>query len=738
MQTGASSSLAPDRIASLHPQSRPATSGNQLYHIATTLPSEHTRRNRASYHPPSTYRNYEWDLLKQQQTASPVTISDDQMYTVPFSQLGSASGRPRRAHTRRSSISDSIKNGFSTVRSLGRRMSLSMKNKRANTTDDRLLVPDVISPLEKQLIQLEARPDTVSVSSNRPKSIIQSLRARRRPSMPIIKYGPGPAEETPLPPFLRSDSCRTESFHRAATMPQRPDYLTGGAGARASAAAQNEALQLARATPLPPYRPRWESFDGHAEYRDSESGIGIVVWNTERSESRTDSVARYDPVDVLATELLEHILSFLDAPTLCDLELVSRRWRELCHSQTVWRQVFYREYAPTISSRRLGAPRLAGMGRNITGQDYRKLYSIRKAIDKRWEEGKAAAIYLNGHKDSVYCVQFDEDKIITGSRDNTIRVWDARTYQCIRKLAPPNNPRERNYIIREPCEPEGVLPFTTIKVESAEPRPKRTPSMFHQASILCLQYDNDLLVTGSSDFTAIVWSIKHDYRPIFRLVGHKAGVLDICMDAKRIITCSKDTTIKIWNRNTGALISTLKGHRGPVNSVQVRNNLLASASGDGMAKLWRLDTGMCIKEFHSRERGLACVEFSEDGRTIFAGGNDHVVYEYDTTTANVKRELKGHTQLVRSLHLDTANGRIISGSYDHSIKVWDLKNGTSEEDGGLKLDLSGWTSSWMLAAKSNYRKIACAGQDGRVLVVDFGWGIPGADLVEADPDPAFC
>jgi WD40 repeat protein len=33
---------------------------------------------------------------------------------------------------------------------------------------------------------------------------------------------------------------------------------------------------------------------------------------------------------------------------------------------------------------------------------------VRRTLEQRWKEGNAAAIYLNGHKDSVYCVQFDE------------------------------------------------------------------------------------------------------------------------------------------------------------------------------------------------------------------------------------------------------------------------------------------------------------------------------------------
>ena len=36
------------------------------------------------------------------------------------------------------------------------------------------------------------------------------------------------------------------------------------------------------------------------------------------------------------------------------------------------------------------------------------MWRARKALNQRWQKGRAAAIYLDGHSDSVYCVQFDE------------------------------------------------------------------------------------------------------------------------------------------------------------------------------------------------------------------------------------------------------------------------------------------------------------------------------------------
>lgn len=232
------------------------------------------------------------------------------------------------------------------------------------------------------------------------------------------------------------------------------------------------------------------------------------------------------------------------------------------------------------------------------------------------------------------------------------------------------------------------------------------------------------MVTGSSDYSCIVWDIKDDYKPIRRLEGHTSGVLDVCFDERFIVSCSKDTTICVWDRQTGELVKKLLGHRGPVNAVQLRGDLVVSASGDGVAKLWNITSGLCVKEFPSKDRGLACVEFSDDARTILTGGNDKVIYQFDANTGDMVSELKGHVGLVRSLHLDSMNQRIVSGSYDMSVKVFDSQTGE------LSIDLPGWTTSWMLSVKSDYRRIVATSQDSRAVIMDFGYGLDGIELLE--------
>ncbi|KAL8951412.1 MAG: hypothetical protein Q9222_002603 [Ikaeria aurantiellina] len=498
------------------------------------------------------------------------------------------------------------------------------------------------------------------------------------------------------------------------TPPMLPENTSGGAAARAAAAAQNEMLDYMRRIRAKERRVR----------EDSESGIGI---DTRPAEIES-TVIRRDPSKALPKELFTLILIHLDSQSLISSELVSRHWHVTASEPLMWKQIFLADFQPlsqTIPETSTDFhTRGQGMGNGQADQDWKRMWKVRKALHQRWKDGHAAAIYLEGHHDSVYCVQFDEDKILTGSRDRTIRVWDAHTFRLRKILGVPF----KSTPVALPPIPKikGHNPHTIEIAKHFIPEQLPTkPNIFHRGSILCLQYDDDLMITGSSDHTCIMWNIKDDWKPIRQVHYHTAGVLDVCFDEKHIVSCSKDTTVCLWDRQTGDLVHRLHGHRGPVNAVQLRGNLAVSASGDGVAKLWNLPSGNCIKEFPSKYRGMACVEFSPDSLTIFAGGNDHVIYQFDASTGELVREIKGHGALVRSLHLDSATGRIASGSYDTSIRAHDIRTGEPV------VELTGWTASWILSAKLDYRRIVATSQDSRAVVVDFGYHLPGVELLES-------
>ncbi|KAL1595426.1 hypothetical protein SLS59_008358 [Nothophoma quercina] len=565
------------------------------------------------------------------------------------------------------------------------------------------------------------------------------------PSLPVLTPSPTSANKTfslkrfssmrrrPATSLPAGEPSKTPQHHTSLLTAQ----LMGGQSARQSAAAANQDRlnQLRREQENTRRflngldtsdKPQFQDVD----FNDNESGVDMTC---SSPIVRTDSAAdkkMTDPFQRLPAELATAVLSNLDATSLARAEQVSRHWHEHASSGHVWRNVFIRKYEPEVhvspAPIQMGG---SGVGKQANGkpapaQDWKKMYSARSTINKRWKAGTPAAVYLNGHTDSVYCCQFDENKCITGSRDRTIRVWDLKTYKCVKVYGGPNHRPTLNTPPPMEERSERVISHPSVNGTKTGNNIYHVPADYHDASILCLQYDHEIMVTGSSDYTCIVWDITgEEYVPMYRLRGHEAGVLDVCLDDKYIISCSKDAMIKVWDRKTGVCIRTLKGHRGPVNAVQLRGNLLVSASGDGMAKLWNLETGASIKDFPSEDRGLAAVEFSDDAKYVLAGGNDHVVYKFDANSGNLVHSRVKHEGLVRSLFLDAFNGRIVSGSYDQSIQVSDY------ETGATYAVYKNWTTSWILSAKSDYRRVVATSQDGRTLILDFGHNVPGAELL---------
>ena len=116
-----------------------------------------------------------------------------------------------------------------------------------------------------------------------------------------------------------------------------------------------------------------------------------------------------------------------------------------------------------------------------------------------------------------------------------------------------------------------------------------------------------MAVTGSSAGELFTWNIS-DWSVKTVLTGHTAGVLDVQMSENWIASCSKDTSVRIWRRDTEEPYRVLQGHRGPVNAIQLWKDTIVSASGDSLAKLWDIETGQILRVFKGHSRGLACIQ----------------------------------------------------------------------------------------------------------------------------------
>ena len=91
-------------------------------------------------------------------------------------------------------------------------------------------------------------------------------------------------------------------------------------------------------------------------------------------------------------------------------------------------------------------------------------------------------------------------------------------------------------------------------------------------------------------------------------------------DGKRVISASSDSTIKVWDLETGDELFTLAGHIGKVGAVTVSpdGKRVISLSWNNTLKVWDLSSREVIASF-SGDGGLLCYAVAPDGVTIVAG-----------------------------------------------------------------------------------------------------------------------
>jgi WD40 repeat protein len=113
------------------------------------------------------------------------------------------------------------------------------------------------------------------------------------------------------------------------------------------------------------------------------------------------------------------------------------------------------------------------------------------------------------------------------------------------------------------------------------------------------------------------------------LSGHSDWVQAVAVtaDGKRVISGSRDNTVKVWNLETGEEQLTLSGHSDWVLAVAVTadGKRVISGSDDNTVKVWNLETGEEIATFIGDSSFYSCA-VTPNGLTIIAGDAGGIVH----------------------------------------------------------------------------------------------------------------
>jgi len=138
---------------------------------------------------------------------------------------------------------------------------------------------------------------------------------------------------------------------------------------------------------------------------------------------------------------------------------------------------------------------------------------------------------------------------------------------------------------------------------------------------------------------------------------------------------SADTSIIIWNSNTGQQLKKLKETNCWVWSLAALDkHKLAFASYNHNIKIFDINSNKESKQLIGHQSEVTCLLELTDNR-LASGSADSSIRIWDTQKAIALHELKGHTETVSSLVLLKDGITLISASLDATIRMWDIKTG---------------------------------------------------------------
>ena len=313
---------------------------------------------------------------------------------------------------------------------------------------------------------------------------------------------------------------------------------------------------------------------------------------------------------------------------------------------------------------------------------------------------------LTGHSESISCCSLGNDNsyLVTGSFDKTLKVWNFGTGQCLQTLA-----GHSDWI--------------------------RSCSLSH---------DNKFILSTSDDNTLKIWDltepeciksvtgISASSRPatdnrafiVHRTTtGHSQNIsfCGLSQDDKYIFSTSDDNNkLKVRDFQTGELIKIFEGHSESVSSCALShdNKYLLSGSTDKTLRVWNFETGELIKIFEGHSESVSSCALSNDNKYILSGSTDKTLRVWDRETGTCLRIFTGHSESVSSCALSNDNKYILSGSYDKTLKVWDRETGVCLR---TLLDHSDWVRSCALSLDKN-RYILAGFNENTLKVWDFRTG----------------
>ena len=212
------------------------------------------------------------------------------------------------------------------------------------------------------------------------------------------------------------------------------------------------------------------------------------------------------------------------------------------------------------------------------------------------------------------------------------------------------------------------------------PHAQRNPCLAvlegHTAEIEGVQVLNDgRLLSWSRDKTLRLWAGQSG-ACLAVLEGHTRQVDGVQeLSGGRLLSWSADRTLRLWAGQSGACLDVLKGHTRWVNGAQeLSDGRLLSWSDDGTLRLWDGQSVVCLAVLEGHTGSVNGAQELADGR-LLSWSADKTLRLWDGQSGACLAVLEGHTKRIYGAH-ELSDGRLLSWSLNETLRLWDGQSGT--------------------------------------------------------------